>query len=167
MDTTTEKINVITNLFDEKRTIIPEVLEENLNGDGEVFKTQNGEIIYFELQLDNFNIDELIRYTGIMETLYSKYKVHCTACILCADGVEVQVCEMPIKSEADFTIKLAQSDMNPCDVVLDVIKTKMRNGELLDEGDIHALQVLPMMCSKDKRDYYRKKVFAIMNEIGL
>jgi len=167
MSIATETINIIENMFDEKRTILPEPLQENINGSGETFKTQNGEIIYFELQFEEFNIDELVRYTSIMETLYEKYKVHCTACILCADGVRVTVKEMPIKSEADFTIKLAQTNMSPCDVVLEVVKTKMKNGELLDVDDVHALQMIPMMCPKDKRDYYRAQVFGILNEIGL
>lgn len=164
---TTAMINTITEMFNENRTIVPEVIKEDINGDGDIFKTESGEIIYFELQLEDFTIDELIRYTNIMETLYEKYQVHCTACIVCAEGVKVRVNEMPIKSEADFTIKLAQTNMDPCDVMLNGIKAKMNRNELLDEEDICALQMIPMMCSKDKRNHYRKEVFSILDTIGL
>lgn len=161
------KIETIKEVFHEQREICPTPLPQIEKGDGTTFKTTNGEIIYLELQLKDFTVEELVRYTSIMEDLYEEHEKHCTAYILCDEGVEVKVNEMPIKSKADFTIKLAQTDLDSCKVVLNGIKNKIQQGELLDEADIYALQMIPVMCSKDERDYYRTQVFKIMNEIGL
>lgn len=162
-----EQIQTIKKMFDETREINPTPIDIKLNGDGKAYKTGDGEIIYCELQLKDFTIDELVRYTGIMETLYEEYNTHCTAYIVAADGVEVKVNEMPIKSEADFTIKLGVTDIDPCESILDHIKQKMASGELLDREDIEKLQMIPFMCSKNKRDYYRTQVFHIMNMLEL
>lgn len=167
METTNEKIRTMQTIFSEKRTINPTPLEQVPQGSGEVYQTEEGEIIYIELQLTDFTIDELVRYTDIMETLHERYNKHCTAYIICVEGTEVKVQEMPIKSKADFAIKVAQTDINPCQIVLEGIKTKIKNEELLNEEDIQALQILPLMCPDNERNYYRKQVFRIMNMLGL
>lgn len=152
-------------LFGEERKIIPSPIDETVDGDGDVFKTETDEIIYLETVLNDFTIDELVRFTSIAEKLYEKYNAHCTCYILCMGDVCVN--EMPIKSEADFTITLAQTQVNPCDIVLNGIKNKIRNQGLLDAGDIQALQMIPVMCKPEERDYYRRQVFQIMNNLGL
>lgn len=167
MELTNEKIKTMQTIFSEERTINPIPLEQVPQGNGDVYQTEDGEIIYLELQLNSFTIDELVRYTDIMESLYDKYNKHCTAYIICVRGVEIEVQEMPIKSEADFTIKLAQTDINPCDVILNGVKTKIKNGILLDKNDIRALQMIPLMCDENEKNYYRKQVFEIMNRLGL
>lgn len=167
METTKEKIKAMQTIFSEERTINPTPLEPITNGGGDVYQTEEGEIIYLELQLKDFTVDELVRYTGIMESLYEKYKKHCTAYIICVQGVEVEVQEMSIQSEAEFTIRLAKTEIDPCAVILNGLKTKMKEGGLLDEEDIQVLQMLPFMCSEDEKDYYRKQVFLIINMLGL
>lgn len=156
------KIQTMENMFDVEQKIVPEVVATL--GEGEVFKTENGEVVYFEMLLRDFTVDELVRVTHIAEDLWNEHHVHCTCCIIGMGDVCVN--EMPIKSEADFTIRLAKSDVAPCDAVLGVIKSKMKR-ELLDEEDIQALQMIPVMCNPEEKDYYRKEVFAIMNELGL
>lgn len=160
-------IKTIQHIFNENREINPTPLPKIEQAHGEAYKTKNNEIIYCEIQIEDFTIDELVRYTHIMETLYEQYKTPCTAYIITTQGVEIKVKEMPIKSEADFTIKLAQTDISSCEIVLDAIKTKMKNGELLNENDIEALQMIPMVCNPKDKDYYRKQVFQILSIIGV
>ena len=156
------KVKTIENMFGEKRNIFPNVVE--CLEHGEVFETEDGEPVYLEMVLGDFGVDELVRITCIAENLYFKYKKLCTCYILCMGAVTVN--EMPIKSEAEFTIKLAQSEKSTCEVVLSMIKQKMKS-ELLDVEDIQALQMLPVMCDPSERNYYRNEVFSIMNELGL
>ena len=159
------KISTIKQLFGEERKIIPTSIDETLNCEGDVFKTDGGEIIYLETIFNDFTIDELVRLTAISEKLYDKYNTHCTCYILCMGGVSVN--EMPITSKADFTIKLAQTQMHTYDIILNGIKKKISNHELLDADDIKVLQMIPMLCKHEERDYYRKQVFTIMNNLGL
>ena len=161
-ETVYNKIKTIENMFDEKRNIVPNVVE--CLEYGEVFETDEGEPVYLEMVLGDFGVEELVRITSVAENLYSEYGKMCTCYILCMGAVTVN--EMPIKSEADFTIRLAQSQKSSCEVILSMIKQKMKS-ELLDVEDIQALQMIPVMCDPSEREYYRREVFNIMNELGL
>ena len=159
------KMGTIESVFGEQRKLTPQPQEIISLGDGDVFKTDDGEVIYLELILNDFTVDELVRITNIAEKLYSKYDSRCYCYVLCMGQVTVN--EMPIPSEAEFTIKLAKSEASPCDVILNRIKYKIRNNELLDEEDIQALHMLPHICPPSEKDDYRKLVFSIMSELGL
>ena len=51
-------------------------------------------------------------------------------------------------------------------MILDKIKNKMKNNEILDSDDMNALLMLPVMCEKKDRHYYRKESIKILNEIN-
>lgn len=69
-------------------------------------------------------------------------------------------------SHAEFTIKLACVEEDPCKIILNAIKAKVKNHELLDGDDLHALSMLQVMCRKEDRNYYRREYFKIINKIS-
>ena len=60
---------------------------------------------------------------------------------------------------------LACVQENPAQIILDVIKNKISKGELLDGDDLHALSMLPLICKKEDRNYFRKEYFRIINKL--
>lgn len=153
---------IISTTFQDEREIIP---IENEKFDGQLFITKTGEIIYLEFQIDDFDEKELARYSEIAEDLYEKYQNEIFIYIICPSNINVSVKECEIKSEADFTIKLACIQENPSHFVLDVIKNKLKNNEKLTDDDLHALSMLPVMCEKKDRLYFREECFKIMNKL--
>lgn len=143
----------------------PEIrkVDDDIHPGGDVFTTEEGDFIDLEFQMDDFDIDELIKYVEFAEELYKKHQKHVAIYIICPQNVNVSVKECEIKSEADFTIKLACVAEDPCEIVLNVIKNKVKNGEILDGDDLHALAMLPVMCEEKKRNHYRREYFKIMN----
>lgn len=165
MDDMSVKISAVERIFREKLNVVPLPLEEIPDVEGDIFRTDDSNIIYVEMLLRDFSVDELVRMVSISEALCDKYDCHCTCYILCYGDVTVN--EMPILSDKDFTIRLAQSDMNHCEVILNIVKSKLMRGILLDEEDINALYKLPMVCKVEDRNFYRKEVFNILNMLGL
>ena len=165
------RIGVIKNTFNDKRKIQCEVkndieLDEGIHQGGDLFKTEDGDIIDLEFQMTDFDEDELIKYVEFAEHLYCKYEKEVSVYIICPDDIKVLVKECEIKSEANFTIKLAKMGEDPCHIILDGIKQKVSSGEMLDGDDLHALSLLPVMCKKEERNYFRKEYFKIINQIG-
>lgn len=138
-------------------------LDDDIHPGGDIFTTENGEFIDFELQLDDFDEEELVKYIEFAENLYEKHHKHVSVYLLCAKNVDVTVRECPIKSESDFTIKLACSPLDPCSIILDIIKNKFKNG-ILDGDDLHMLAMLPVKCNRKDRNYYRLEYFKILNQ---
>ena len=165
------KTKIIRETFNDTRTIkcpAPEndiVFDENIYELGDIFTTTNGEVIDLEFQIDDFTVDELVKYVEIAEKLYEINRKHVSIYIICPDTVEICVKECEIKSEADFTIKLASINENPAQIALKLIKEKLNNGEILNEDDLHALTLIPLMCKKEDRNYFRKECFEIINRI--
>ncbi len=157
--------------FDDQRPLrkLPKELEMKLDPKivetGSTFITENGEIVYFTLQLTDFREDELVKFTEIAEKLYELTYQRVFIYILCSKDVEVymKVCSIP--SDADFTIKLAKSEYNPAKHVLDLIKCKFKNNQRVSPEDIDVLARLPMMCEKKDRNYFRREYFKIVNRI--
>lgn len=141
------------------------MLDEGVHPGGDVFRTEDDEFIDFEIQLKDFDEEELAKYVEFAENLYEKHQKHVSVYILCPKNINVTVRECPLKSEADFTIKLACSQDEPCHLILDFIKNKLNNNLILDCDDIKAVEMLPVMCARKDRNYFRVESLKIMNKI--
>ena len=137
--------------------------DENITHDGDIFMTEDGEFIDLELQKKDFDEDELLRYVELAEDIYEKHHKKVSVYVICPDNIDVYVREFDIKSDADFTIKLAKIEENTAEIILNMIKRKIMNREMLDEDDLNALEMLPAICEKEKKHYYRLEVFKIKN----
>ena len=154
----TRKIKCITPEKDRK-------LNDNVHPGGDIFTTEDGDFIDLEFQLDDFTIDELIKYIEFAEELYEKHHRHVSVYLLCPDIVDVYVREGEIKSEADFTIKLACVEQNLPQMTLDIIKNKLKREGFLDREDLEILEILPIVCKRKDRKYFRREYLKIMNRI--
>ncbi len=165
------RTKIIKETFNDSRRIkciTPEKdrkLDDNIYPGGDLFTTEDGEFIDLEFQMEDFNESELVKYVEFAEALYKKHQKQVSIYLLCPDNVNVLVRECEIKSEAEFTIKLACIQENPAHIILDIIKNKINSGELLDGDDLHALSMLPIMCKEEDRNYFRKEYFKIINKL--
>jgi hypothetical protein len=165
------RTKIIKETFNDSRRIkciTPEKdrkLDDNIYPGGDLFTTEDGEFIDLEFQMEDFNESELVKYVEFAEALYKKHQKQVSIYLLCPDTVNVLVRECEIKSEAEFTIKLACIQENPAHIILDIIKNKINSGELLDGDDLHALSMLPIMCKEEDRNYFRKEYFKIINKL--
>lgn len=161
--------NVIKETFNDSRKIVSSVdveelkIDENIHQGGDIFITSKGDFIDLEFQLEDFTEDELVKYVELAEELSEKYDSEVSIYILCPKDINVCVKEFQIKSDADFTIKLACIDEDPCESMLDYYKSKISANEPLNKDDLDILESLPMRCKKEKRNYYRREIFKIMN----
>lgn len=133
---------------------------------GDIFTTEDGDLIDLEFQITDFDEDELVKYVELAEALYEKNHCHISIYIICPNRTNVCVKECEIMSHAEFTIKLACVEEDPCKIILNAIKAKVKNHELLDGDDLHALSMLQVMCRKEDRNYYRREYFKIINKIS-
>lgn len=154
----TRKIKCITPEKDRK-------LDDHVHPGGDIFTTEDGEFIDLEFQLVDFTIDELVKYIEFAEELYEKHHKHVSVYLLCPDIVDVLVREGEIKSEADFTIKLACVEQNLAQITLDIIKNKLKRDGFLDSEDLEILEILPIACKRKDRNYFRKECLKIRNKI--
>lgn len=165
------KTKIIQEIFDDSRTIkcpTPENIRavgEDIYQGGDVFTTEDGEFIDLELQLTNFDEDELIKYIGFAEALYEKHQKPISIYIICPKSIDVCVKECVIRSHADFIIRLSRVDMDPCKIALEAIKNKIKNSRMIDGEDVFALSMLSMLCRPEERDFYLKEYLKAMNEI--
>lgn len=165
------KTEIIRKTFSDERKIKCQTptqdlkLDENVHKGGDIFTTEEEEFIDFELQLRDFDEEELTKYVEFAENLYEKHQKHVSVYLLCPRDINVCVKECTIKSEADFTIKLAKVPEDSCKIILEGIKNKLKNKEKLDCDDLHALAYLPVMCDKEERNYYRMEYFKIINQL--
>ena len=126
-----------------------------------VYKPNKEQIEQLESQ-----IVELADKVEEVERLYDEFGKTINLYLICPSNVRVLVKEFEIKSEADFCIRIAQTDLDPCNMVLNTIKTKIANNETLGEDDLQALQLLPVMCEPSQRKMMKREVFRIMNIIS-
>jgi hypothetical protein len=166
-----ENKRIIRHIFKDERKIKCVACEDEIKLDddihpgGDVFKTEEGEYIDLEFQLEDFDENELAKYVDFAERLYEKHHKHVSVYLLCPDTINVSVRELNIKSDADFTIRLAHDGRDRCEMILERIKNKASSGEVLSCEDIDALEMLPLMCERSKRRYYRAECFKILNRI--
>ena len=140
-------------------------IDENIHQGGDIFTTEEGDLIDLEYQLKDFDEKELVKKVELAENLYEKHKKHISIYLLCPKHVKILMKECEIKSEADFTIKLCCINEYSCEYILDFIKNKLKN-DTLDENDLHALSMLAIVCKKEDRNYYREEYFKIINQIN-
>lgn len=165
------RANVIRETFDDYRQIVSSISAEELKIDkyihqgGDFFITSSGDIIDLEFQEDDFTEDELVKYIELAEHLYEQYNKEVSIYILCPNNINVCVKECEIQSEASFTIKLARIHEDPCEIILNAIKAKIKANEMLDGDDLHILASLPVKCKKEKRNYYRREYLKIINRL--
>ena len=165
------KTEIIRDSFQDTRTIkcaTPEhirKLDDDVYKGGDIFTTEDGEFIDLEFQLVDFDEIELAKYVEFAENLYEKHHKHVSVYLICPKSINVLVKECVIKSESDFTIKLYCSQEDPCQMILDGIKHKIKHGEYITQEDIHALAMLPVMCDKKDRNYFRIEYFRIINKL--
>ena len=162
---------IIREKFNDKRKIECPVSAEELQIDkdvhpgGDIFKTEDGDFIDLELQESDFDEEELVKYVELAEDIYEKHHKAVSIYIICPDNIDVRVREFTIKSEAEFTIKLAKVEENPAEDILNHIKSKIMKGEILNEDDIDALENSPMIYKRKERHDHRVEVFKILNRI--
>lgn len=140
-------------------------LDENIHQEGDFFLTDDGEFIDLEFQLMDFREEELVKYVELAENLYEKYGKTVSIYIICPKDINVYVKECELMSDADFTIRLACVDQDPCKIILNGIKEKIKKHEIINEDDLHALSMLPVMCKKEERNYYRLQYIKIVNHL--
>lgn len=168
----TMKTRLIQETFKDSRKIKCHIpiqnlkLEKHIHQEGSIFITENDEIIDLELQITDFDEDELVKYVELAEALYETNRKHVSVYIICPNTVKICVKECEIKSESDFTIKLAAIEENPAHMLLNIIKNKLNKGEMLDNEDLHALSMMPVICKKEERNYFRKEYFKIINNLN-
>ncbi len=166
------RTKLIQETFKDKRKIKCQLpvqnlrLDNHIHQEGNIFITENDEIIDLELQITNFTEDELVKYVELAEALYETNNKHVSIYIICPNTVNICVKECEIKSEAEFTIKLAAVEENPAHILLNIIKTKINKGERLNNDDLHALSMMPIICKREERNYFRKEYFRIINELN-
>lgn len=165
------RANVIKKTFDDDRNIISSVKVEDLkiNSDDcqeeDIFITSDGDFIYLGFQQENFTEEVLARYVELAEELYENYGQHVSIYILCPKNIDVCVREFEIQNEAPFTIKLACICEDPCEIILNNIKNKIRANEKPTEEDLNALAKLHKWCKKEDRHYYLIEYLKILNRL--
>ncbi|WP_458455767.1 hypothetical protein [Methanobrevibacter sp.] len=149
------KAKIIRETFNDERKINYPICEnyENIYGAENIFTTEDGQLIDLELFIGDFREEELKRYVELAENLYEKTEKHVSIYIICPDVTRIYVKECEIQSKANFTIKLACFNENPIQLILNVIQDKLKKGEMLDEDDIFALMMIPLICKKDYENY--------------
>ena len=164
-------LEVIRETFDDNRKIVSSVKVGDLkiNGDipqeGDIFITSDGDFIYLGFQQENFTEEELAKYIEFAEETYEKYGQNISIYVICPQHINVCVREFEIFSEASFTIKLACVDEDPCKIILNGIKEKIRADGMPDEEDLKALAKLHKWCRKEDKHYYLMEYIKIVNRL--
>lgn len=163
---------VIRKVFDDHRTLkcppceLELKLDEEQLTEGEIFMTDDGEIIYLDIHFQDFKEEDLVEYIEIAEKIYEIVERRVCIYILCSQSTNVFVRESDIKSDADFSIKLAKDPRDFAQVILDIIKNKIKNHEKLDDTDLEIVKELPLRCHEKDRHYYRLESIKIVNRYG-
>ncbi|MBR2557424.1 MAG: hypothetical protein IKE95_03495 [Methanobrevibacter sp.] len=157
------RIKTIRKVFKDTREL--EYVPYEPEMDGDLFTTTDGEIVYLDIQTVDFDAEELANYAEIAEELYEKYQKLVSIYLICPTDINVSVKECQIKSDANFSIKLARIGGNPIEDFLMIIKMKIMAGESLTKEDLELLDNIPMMSSKEERKKMRIKCFRLMNSI--
>ena len=165
-----QEIDVIKNAFGEKRKIMGFAPEEmtNISEDaytsGDIFITEEGELIALEYQMKDFDEEELVKYVELAEELYEVNEVHISIYILCPTSIKVLTNECTIKSDANFTIKLACFSGNPLQEILNHIKQKVERNIKLNDEDLDMLNIIPMFSPREYRHDLRVECFRLQNK---
>ena len=165
-----QEIEVIKNAFGENRKIIGFAPKEmtNISEDaytsGDIFITEEGELITLEYQMKDFDEEELVKYVELAEELYEINAVHISIYILCPTSIKILTDECTIKSNANFSIKLACFNGNPHQEILNHIKQKVERNIKLSNEDINMLSLIPMISPQEYRHELRVECFRLLNK---
>lgn len=167
----TQEIQIIKEVFDEKRNIIDYAPKEMIqvseychNG-GDIFITEEGELIDLEYQMKDFDEEELVKYIELAEELYEKNNVDISIYILCPKTIKVTAPEIPIKTNATFNIKLACFEGNPVYSMLYHIKEKIDKNIPINEEDFDNLLIIPMMGPPEYKRQLRIECFKLLKRV--
>lgn len=124
-----------------------------------LFETDS-EIVGMKAMLTDFGPEELADVVDIAERLYEATGKYVFICIAMSHDRKVTVKEMTIKSEADFTIRLAIVDMHR--IALEKVRENIAKG-IQDDADRHVLEMMPMIVPAHMRKEVRKECFELLN----
>ncbi len=164
------EIQIIKEAFNEKRNITGYApkemiqLSEHCHNGGDIFITEEGELIDLEYQMKDFDEEELVKYIELAEELYEKNNVAISIYILCPKTIKVTAPEIPIKSTAIFNIKLACFEGNPVYNMLYHIKEKIDKKIPIDEEDYENLLMIPMMGPKKEKNNLRIECYRLLKK---
>ena len=165
------KENIIKERFNDNRTIRYVISQEEIENDetlkdnGDIFITDNGEIINLKYQISEFDAEELSNNVEFAEKLYEKYGKPVSVYLLCPEDINITVKECDIKSFADFKIRLATAPFDSNKLMLSFIKAKIENNEALSPDYITILEMLPLICKKEERHYYLTEYLKIISKL--
>ena len=153
---------IISELFDDHRTLTPLPYDN----EGYLFQAEN-ELIYTESIIEGeFNIEKLTKYVEIAEELNREYFCRINIYIILSEGVDVTVNSMNITSEADFCIKVHQSQDASISFLKNV-KHKIEEGITLTDQEIEIIQMLPIYCKEEDRHKIRLECLKILQKVNL
>lgn len=118
------------------------------------------DVVGMKAMLTNFGPEELADTVDLAERLYESFEKPVTLCLAMSYDRKVTVKEMPVKSEADFTIKLAIIDMHR--IAIEKIRENIANGTA-DDADRQVLESMPMMVPAWRRKEVRKECFELLS----
>lgn len=110
----------------------------------------------------DFGPEELADAVDIAEKLYFSLNKPVILCLTMDSNNKVLVKEMSIKSEADFSIKLACD--NPYEIALKNIEKSIEMGTY-DELDIRLLNELPIYAPEGERKRIRTECLRLLSKI--
>lgn len=166
-----QEIQIIKEAFDEKRNILgyapKEMIQvsESCHEGGDIYITEEGDLIDLEYQMKDFDETELVKYIELAEELYEKNNAAISIYILCPKTIKVTAPEIPIKSTAIFNIKLACFEGNPVYNMLYQIKEKIDKNIPIDEEDYDNLLMIPMMGPKKEKNNLRIECFKLLKKV--
>lgn len=150
--------NLIKNMFHDNREM------KKINKLHNVFETNDNEIVALRLHLGDFTPESLADYTEEAEELYDRFNKAINIYVAMDKNGQITVSEHTIKSEADFTIKLGQTNIDTCKTLLDEIKQKIKN-KSYEQKDIDILQLIPIFAKQEDRKKIRTEVFELLEMI--
>ena len=168
--TKTREIEMIKVVFEDERNIIdyapPEMIDvrEGCYKGGDIFITEEGDLIDLEHQSRDFDEEELAKYVELAEELYERNEVPVSIYVICPKGFEVLVPEIPIKSEATFNIQLACLSDNKAYETLYDIKERFNENGHLNEKDYEDLLDIPVRVPRKDRKNIRVECFKIIRQ---
>ncbi len=165
-----KEIRVIKEVFDDEREVIGYAPEDmiTINGHryekGDIFLTDTGELIDLEIQIEDFDKEELCNYVKLAEELYKINKVEISIYILCSKEIKITSPEGLINSKANFCIRIICLNENPIYELLSGIKEKIDKKDSLNDEDLTTLMMIPDMVPKRDKERVSVECFELLKK---
>lgn len=150
-------LEIIRNSFKDKRDMFE--INKNL-----FLLTKEAGLVKFQFYFGDITPEVLAEITEECETLWKEYGLPIFHYSMLDSKSRVTVPEGTIKSEADFTIKVAMMKEDPISIMLKIIEEKI-NENSITEMDINALHIIPMMADENKKTETKIKTEELLNRI--